>query len=109
MGQVVPADVKVVSVMPEGGSFKLDQSMLTGEALPVTKYVGSEMFAGSTVKAGDGEAVVFATGVNTFFGKTSMLTFEEPTPKVSARCLTALLDEAKVMPIRIDPKEFNKL
>ncbi|KAL6068416.1 Plasma membrane ATPase, variant 2 [Balamuthia mandrillaris] len=69
LGDVVPADVKLL----EGESVKLDQSSLTGESLPVNKYSGDEVFAGSTVKEGDINAVVYATGIRTFFGRAANL------------------------------------
>lgn len=49
------------------------QSALTGESLPVTKRTGDEVFSGSICKQGEIEAVVIATGVNTFFGKAAHL------------------------------------
>ncbi|EEF29056.1 H(\+)-transporting atpase plant/fungi plasma membrane type, putative [Ricinus communis] len=52
---------------------RLRQSALTGESLPVTKKTGDEVFSGSTCKHGEIEAVVIATGVNTFFGKAAHL------------------------------------
>ena len=51
----------------------VDQSALTGESLPATKNPSDEVFSGSTVKKGEIEAVVIATGVHTFFGKASRL------------------------------------
>lgn len=35
-GDIVPADAKIL----EGDSVKIDQSSLTGESLPVTKFPG---------------------------------------------------------------------
>lgn len=49
------------------------QSALTGESLAVTKRTGDEVFSGSTCKHGEIEAVVIATGLNTFFGKAAHL------------------------------------
>ena len=49
------------------------QSALTGESLPVTKRTGDEVFSGSTCKQGEIEAVIIATGANTFFGKAAHL------------------------------------
>ncbi len=69
LGNIVPADLKLA-----GGEFlSLDQSALTGESLPVDKHVGDVAYAGSIVRMGQMRAVVSATGVNTFFGKTAML------------------------------------
>ncbi|XP_042374583.1 plasma membrane ATPase-like [Zingiber officinale] len=69
LGDIVPADARLL----EGDPLKIDQSALTGESLPVTKYPGAEVFSGSTCKQGEIEAVVIATGVHTFFGKAAHL------------------------------------
>ncbi|KAL6649138.1 hypothetical protein ACP70R_013362 [Stipagrostis hirtigluma subsp. patula] len=69
LGDIVPADVRLL----EGDPLKIDQSALTGECLPVTKEPGSSVYSGSTCKQGEIEAVVFATGVYTFFGKAAHL------------------------------------
>lgn len=49
------------------------QSALTGESLAVTKSPGDGVYSGSTVKQGEIEALVIATGVHTFFGKAAHL------------------------------------
>ncbi|KAL2892562.1 ATPase 7 plasma membrane-type, partial [Bienertia sinuspersici] len=49
------------------------KSALTGESLPVTKQAGAAVYSGSTCKQGEIEAVVIATGINTFFGKAAHL------------------------------------
>ncbi|KAK7354401.1 hypothetical protein VNO80_19862 [Phaseolus coccineus] len=69
LGDIVPADARLL----EGDPLKIDQAALTGESLPVTRNPGDEVFSGSTCKQGEIEAVVFATGVNTFFGKAAHL------------------------------------
>ncbi|KAK8489609.1 hypothetical protein V6N13_024016 [Hibiscus sabdariffa] len=69
LGDIVPADARLL----EGDSLKIDQAALTGESLPVNKNAGDEVFSGSTVKQGEIEAVVIATGVHTFFGKAAHL------------------------------------
>ncbi|KAI4329381.1 hypothetical protein L6164_021649 [Bauhinia variegata] len=69
LGDIIPADARLL----EGDPLKIDQSALTGESLPVTKHPGDEVFSGSTVKQGEIEAVVIATGVHTFFGKAAHL------------------------------------
>ncbi|KAK8556976.1 hypothetical protein V6N13_064959 [Hibiscus sabdariffa] len=69
LGDIVPADARLL----EGDSLKIDQSALTGESLPVNRNAGDEVFSGSTVKQGEIEAVVIATGVHTFFGKAAHL------------------------------------
>ncbi|KAF5456339.1 hypothetical protein F2P56_025834 [Juglans regia] len=69
LGDIIPADARLL----DGDPLKIDQSALTGESLPVTKYPGDEVFSGSTCKQGEIEAVVIATGVHTFFGKAAHL------------------------------------
>ncbi|CAD6266595.1 unnamed protein product [Miscanthus lutarioriparius] len=69
LGDIIPADARLL----EGDPLKIDQSALTGESLPVTKGPGDGVYSGSTVKQGEIEAVVIATGVHTFFGKAAHL------------------------------------
>ncbi|KAL3528944.1 hypothetical protein ACH5RR_008266 [Cinchona calisaya] len=69
LGDIIPADARLL----EGDPLKIDQSALTGESLPVTKNPSDEVFSGSTCKQGEIEAVVIATGINTFFGKAAHL------------------------------------
>nr|XP_015867387.2 ATPase 10, plasma membrane-type [Ziziphus jujuba var. spinosa] len=69
LGDIIPADARLL----EGDPLKIDQSALTGESLPVTKRTGDEVFSGSTCKHGEIEAVVIATGVQSFFGKAAHL------------------------------------
>jgi H+-transporting ATPase len=68
LGGVVPADVHLTS-----GSVELDQSMLTGESLPIDASPGVDTYAGALVKRGEATAMVTATGVRTKFGRTAEL------------------------------------
>jgi H+-transporting ATPase len=68
LGTVVAADVRI-----RGGSVLLDQSMLTGESLPVEAGPGTETYAGAMVRRGEAVADVIATGVRTKFGRTAEL------------------------------------
>jgi len=68
LGDVVPADAKIIS-----GSFSIDQSVLTGESMPVDSGQSSVIYSGSIIKRGEGQAVVIGTGANTYFGKTAEL------------------------------------
>ena len=68
LGTVVVADVHVLS-----GSVLLDQSMLTGESLPVEAEAGADTYAGALVRRGEAIAKVVATGVRTKFGRTAEL------------------------------------
>ena len=68
LGGVVAADVHLT-----GGSVELDQSMLTGESLPIDAGPGADTFAGALVRRGEATAVVTATGTRTKFGRTAEL------------------------------------
>ena len=68
VGAVVAADVR----MTEGGIL-LDQSMLTGESVPVEAGPGFQTFAGALVRRGEAVAEVTATGARTKFGRTAEL------------------------------------
>ncbi len=48
---------------------QIDQAALTGESLPAKKLTGDVAFSGSAIKAGERHAVVYATGIRTFFGR----------------------------------------
>jgi len=82
-GDRISADARLV----EQFELRVDQSTLSGESNPVRKTsqpVSQEdlarvelpnlVFAGTTVAAGTGKAVAFATGMNTEFGKIAQLT-----------------------------------
>lgn len=66
---MIPADVKLHT----GDYLSIDESSLTGESLPADKRTGEEAYASSTVKRGEMEAVVVATGEATFFARTAKL------------------------------------
>lgn len=68
-GAAVPADCDLC----EGNPIQVDQAALTGESFPVTMGPGDNAKMGSTVTRGEIEAVVSATGGQTFFGKTASL------------------------------------
>jgi H+-transporting ATPase len=68
LGAVVAADVRL-----SDGSVLLDQSMLTGESVPIEAGAGFETYAGALVRRGEAEAEVTATGARTKFGRTAEL------------------------------------
>ena len=69
LGDIVPADSRLLA----GDEISLDQSALTGESLPATRKSGDAAFSGSIVRRGEIDALVYATGAKTFFGKTAQL------------------------------------
>jgi H+-transporting ATPase len=68
LGGVVAADVDLVD-----GSVLLDQSMLTGESVPIEAGPGMKTYAGALVRRGEATATVTATGARTKFGHTAEL------------------------------------
>lgn len=79
---VVPGDVLIL--LPEtkiaadsrvyfNAGLQIDESSLTGESVPVDKNYGEEVYAGTVVVSGEGEAEVLFTGANTRIGKTVSL------------------------------------
>jgi plasma-membrane proton-efflux P-type ATPase len=75
-GDFVPADVQIVD-----GALAIDQSALTGESREIQKTSDDAVYLGSLVREGEATAVVVATGVRTFFGRTAQLV-ESARPKL---------------------------
>jgi len=68
LGALVPADARVLS-----GAVLADQSMLTGESVPVDANPGDAIYAGSLIRRGQAVAEVTATGARTYFGRAAEL------------------------------------
>ena len=68
LGGVVAADVRLTA-----GEVLLDQSMLTGESVPIEAGAGVQTYAGALVRRGEAVAEVTATGARTKFGRTAEL------------------------------------
>jgi H+-transporting ATPase len=69
LGDIVPADARLLA----GDQVQVDESALTGESLPATRKPGEAVFSGSIIKRGETDAMVYATGTHTYFGKTAEL------------------------------------
>jgi H+-transporting ATPase len=69
LGDIIPADARLLA----GDEVQVDQSALTGESLPVTRKAGDAVFSGSILRQGEIDAIVYATGTKTYFGKTAAL------------------------------------
>ncbi len=72
-GDVVPADGRIAD-----GTVQADESVLTGESLPVEKQPGDGVYSGTIVSRGSPRVRVLATGASTEFGRTAELTGAEP-------------------------------
>jgi len=68
LGDIVPADAKLIA-----GDLSVDQSILTGESLPVDLQQSAIIYSGSIVSRGEAKCVIVNTGANTYFGKTAEL------------------------------------
>jgi P-type Ca2+ transporter type 2C len=89
-GDKVPADARLF----EAKNLKLDESMLTGESVPVTKTIEpfeeelslgdrtNLVFGGTIVTEGRGKAIIYATGQKSQMGKIATLIQE--TEKVES-------------------------
>ena len=69
LGDIIPADAVVL----DDAELDIDQSALTGESLPVRKGKDGKLFSGAIIRQGETNAVVTATGAETYFGKTTTL------------------------------------
>lgn len=69
LGDIVPADARSLGPDP----VEVDQAALTGESLPVSKKAGEVLYSGAILRQGETDALVYATGGHTFFGKTAAL------------------------------------
>jgi len=72
LGDIVPADAMLI----DGDYLSADESALTGESLPVDKHVHDVCYSGAVVNQGEMDAVVVATGMDTYFGMTARLVGE---------------------------------
>ena len=75
LGDIVPADARMLT----GDPVEVDQSALTGESLPATCKSGEAVFSGSIIRRGEISALVYATGADTYFGKTAQLVQQADT------------------------------
>ena len=75
LGEIIPADVRLL----EGDPVEVDQSALTGESLPVAHKTGDAVYSGSIMRQGENDALVYATGSDTYFGKTAQMVEEAHT------------------------------
>ena len=68
LGGVVAADLRL-----SAGEVLIDQSMLTGESVPIEAGPGLQTYAGALIRRGEAVAEVTATGTRTRFGRTAEL------------------------------------
>jgi plasma-membrane proton-efflux P-type ATPase len=67
-GDFVPADARILE-----GELRIDQSVLTGESREIERAPDAGLYSGSIVRQGEATAVITATGVRTYYGRTTEL------------------------------------
>ena len=97
LGDIVPADARLLA----GDPVDVDQSALTGESLPVERKPGEAVFSGSIMRRGEIEAMVYATGANTYFGKTAQLVQEAHTVSHFQRAVLKIGDYLIVLAVAL--------
>jgi len=95
LGDIVPADARLL----DGDPVEIDQSALTGESLPVSRKTGEAVFSGSIIRQGEIDAMVYATGENTYFGKTAQLVQEAHTVSHFQRAVLKIGDYLIVLAV----------
>ncbi len=88
IGDVIPADSRLL----EGDPVQVDESSLTGESLPVEHKSGDAVFSGSILKQGEINAIVYATGQSTYYGKTAELVKSAQTRSHLQRAIIKIAD-----------------
>ncbi|WP_158750618.1 plasma-membrane proton-efflux P-type ATPase [Acidobacterium sp. S8] len=97
LGDIVPADSRLLA----GDPVEVDQSALTGESLPVTCKPGGAVFSGSILRQGEIDAMVYATGANTYFGKTAQLVQEAHTVSHFQRAVLKIGDYLIILAVAL--------
>jgi H+-transporting ATPase len=88
IGEIVPADARLL----EGDPVEVDQSALTGESLPVEHKSGDAVYSGSIIRQGEIDALVYATGQATYYGKTAELVETAQTRSHFQRAVIRIAD-----------------
>jgi len=84
-GDRVPADAELAVV----NDLVVDESILTGESLPVEKQGGMPVYSGTLVVKGQGRAIVTATGARTEFGRIGQSLADLEVEKTALQLETA--------------------
>jgi H+-transporting ATPase len=97
LGDIVPADARLLA----GDPVEVDQSALTGESLPAMRKPGEAVFSGSIIRQGEIDAMVYATGGHTYFGKTAQLVQEAHTVSHFQRAVLKIGDYLIVLAVAL--------
>ncbi len=97
LGDIVPADARLLA----GDPVEVDQAALTGESLPATRKSGEAVFSGSVIRQGEIGALVYATGANTYFGRTAQLVQEAHTVSHFQRAVLKIGDYLIILAVTL--------
>ena len=97
LGDIVPADARLLA----GDPIEVDQSALTGESLPASRKAGDAVFSGSIIRQGETDAMVYATGAHTYFGKTAELVEKAHTVSHFQRAVLKIGDYLIVLAVAL--------
>ena len=97
LGDIVPADARLLA----GDPVEVDQSALTGESLPASRKPGEAVFSGSILRQGEIDAMVYATGANTYFGMTAQLVQEAHTVSHFQRAVLKIGDYLIILAVAL--------
>ena len=109
-GDVIPADGELVS-----GRCEVDESLITGESMPVTREQGMTLAAGSIVRLGNASLRLTLTGANTSLAETARMlerarndrpVVAQLADRIASRFVLAVLivaGAAGVLWLRLDP------
>ncbi|HEY1206783.1 MAG: plasma-membrane proton-efflux P-type ATPase [Bryobacteraceae bacterium] len=97
LGDIVPADARLLA----GDPVEVDQSALTGESLPAERKPCEAVFSGSIIRRGEIEAMVYATGAKTYFGKTAQLVQEAHTVSHFQRAVLKIGDYLIILAVAL--------
>ena len=75
-GDIIPADVKIIDC----DYLEIDESVITGESLPIAKKESEVAYAGAVVKVGEATCLVVRTREGTSYGRIATL-MESAKPK----------------------------
>ena len=97
IGEIVPADARLLGSDP----VEVDQSALTGESLPVEHKLGDAVYSGSIIKQGETDALVYATGKASYYGKTAELVEMAKTRSHFQRAVVKIADYLIVIAVAL--------
>jgi H+-transporting ATPase len=97
IGNIIPADARLL----EGDPVQVDQSALTGESLPVEHKPGDAVYSGSILKQGEIDALVYATGKGTYYGKTAELVESAETRSHLQRAVLKIADYLLIIAVAL--------